>query len=89
MVDIVERLKILSEFRTVAPATTREAAEEIERLRSRIDRLRALITAWADIQDEIDDLWTSRSPDDFEYTLPDLEKEEREACDALRKAIGR
>lgn len=48
MVDIVERLKILSEFRTVAPATTREAAEEIERLRSQIKQLHGLITAWAD-----------------------------------------
>jgi hypothetical protein len=77
MVDIVERLRILSEFRTVAPATTLEAADEIERLRSRVEQLRSLIVEWVDANDEY--------AADTTPTLGRIESAEHQ----LRKAVGR
>ena len=73
MRDIVERLQILTEHRSTAPATTREAAEEIERLRSRIEYLRSLITTWVDADDDPEDI-------DGPYHAAWL---------ALRKEVGR
>jgi hypothetical protein len=85
MVDIVERLRILSEFRTVAPATTREAAEEIERLRSQVDNLRSLITAWADASQQV-----LEDEDDCHWDSLEISREVLlEAENALRKAVGR
>lgn len=73
MRDIVERLQILTEHRATAPATTREAAEEIERLRSQVDNLRSLINAWVDADDDDD------APDGMYHS----------AWLTLRKAVGR
>lgn len=86
MRDIVERLRILSDSRSVAPATTREAAEEIERLRWQIDNLRALITAWADADDALVALFGTNAAWD---TVNAAEKKSDAALDALRKAVGR
>ena len=74
MRDIVERLKILSEFRTIAPATTLEAADEIERLRSQIERYRSLIIEWADAED---------------YDDSQSEEAYYSARQNLRKTVGR
>ena len=56
-----------------ASSTMAEAADEIERLRS-------LITAWADSED---DLYGPTRATSVEWKRND------EACDALRKAVGR
>lgn len=77
MRDIVERLKILSEFRTVAPATTLEAADEIERLRSQVERYRSLIVEWVEAETGM-----TGNPSDYR-------DRPSEASKALRRAVGR
>lgn len=52
-----------------------EAADEIERLRNRYEILSSLITAWAVARPRLSDGSRSKTFED--------------ACDALRKAVGR
>ena len=59
-----------------------DAADEIERLRT-------LITAWADAEDDWESICSSRSPDDFIYNEPEVRERQWKAHDALRKAVGR
>lgn len=80
MRDIVERLQILTDTRAAAPATTREAGEEIKRLRNEIDRLRALVNAWIDAESV--DGWHDEPECGCGAPLCS-------AADALRKAVGR
>jgi hypothetical protein len=70
--DIVEMLRLTNDFDTIhdlRAALLAEAADEIERLRS-------LITAWADASDDLDG-----HPSDYHQNLAEAE-------DALRKVVG-
>lgn len=83
MKDIVERLREEG-GRTYAErlarhADRKEAANEIE-------RLRALITAWADADDALVALFGTNAAWD---TVNAAEKKSDAALDALRKAVGR
>ena len=54
-----------------------------------IERLRALITAWLDAEDDWQSICSSRSPDDFYYNEPEVSERLGNAHDALRQAVGR